>query len=523
VANYLSTDTIKNAYAALVKTKTKNESILHIFLILKGCGYNRNSFVSLDALYDNGIDYCRDLSALFSSHEKAPEKYDFINPFSMKEWAGNPTESMDKWMPARAKNNILGGAITWRRILFQDMKTEDIRFHYDYLKELKDLTLGENKINKVAVAIWANRYTKFDGPVTSSTLCKYFVKKFNLTDEEEAQLFDSGSDIDLKFADKLHDVAAIRSLIGSPEGMTDWVKSVKNAEQHESGNDDGVVVLNMKSDVTVEGLENMIEKHGQIILSGPPGTSKSYLCQELAKKYSSHTKIQFHPQYTYQQFVGGYVVEKDKVVFRKGLLLNLLDQIKGGEKTHLLIIDEINRANVSQVFGEVIQCLDRDMDVSIHVDGNLTKIKLPQNLHIIATMNSSDRTIGTLDHAVRRRFLHVYCPPDTQILMDLCPSSGFIALSDFLKKVNSKLYEGLKNREMAIGHTFFLSNDVKKDKKYQWTFDAFEIVFNHKILPMIEDFCYGDLSQVRNVLGEDLPRRLHGKEFEDALKKYVSE
>lgn len=522
MVNYLSTDTIKSAYKSLVGIKVENASILHIFLILKGCGYNRNSFVPLSELHDNGIRYCRDLSVLFSPDEKTPAKCDFINPFSMKEWSNNPTENMDKWMPGRVKNNILGGATTWRRILYQDLATENIKLHYNYLTELKVLTLGEKKLDLLATAIWANRFTKFNGVATVSNLCNHFIKTFNLTDEEVAQLFASSSNIRLEFTDRLHDTESIRSLIGNPEDMGSWVKSIKTTEHHGLSEDNDVVVLNMESNITVEKLKSIIGKHKQIILTGPPGTSKSYFAKELAKSYDSSTKIQFHPQYTYQQFVGGYVVEKDKVVFRKGVLLNLLDQIaKNQKKMHLMIIDEINRANASQVLGETIQCLDRDSDVSINVDGVLTSIKLPENLHIIATMNSSDRTIGSLDHAVRRRFLNIYCAPNASTLMDLCPSDRFISLSDFLNKINAKLYENLKNRELAIGHAFFLSDDVKKDGKFYWEFNSFEIIFNYRILPMIEEFCYGDLTQVRNIFGEKLPNRLQGEEFEKALKEYT--
>ena len=202
---YLSTKTIKNAYKILTQINVKNASILHIFLILKGCGYNRSSFVPISELSsDKGKEKFRALSALFSEKEALPEKYDFINPFSMESWAGNPTENMNKWMPGRLKNNIIGGATTWRPILDQDVKTEHIKFHYDYLNEMRKLTLGDNKINIIAIAIWANRFTRFGGKVTRSDLYKHFKRTFNLTPEEITQLFDSSSDIQLEFTDTMH-------------------------------------------------------------------------------------------------------------------------------------------------------------------------------------------------------------------------------------------------------------------------------------------------------------------------------
>jgi 5-methylcytosine-specific restriction enzyme B len=525
---YLSTNTVKNAYKILIKIKVKNASIMHIFLILKGCGYNRGAFLPVEKLSsDEGFEKFREISSLFSKFEKTPEKYDFINPFSMRDWAGNPTENMKKWMPGRVKNNIIGGATTWRPILNQDVKSGDIKFHYDYLSELKKITLDNNKINLIAAAIWANRFTKFGKKFTKIELYKHFIKAYNLTNEEVGQLFESGSEIDLEFSEKMHNTEEIRSLIGIPNEESDWIKSIIDTERNEfTLAKENSVVLNMESDISIEKLKKIIESDFQVLLIGPPGTSKSYKCRELSRNYDSVRKIQFHPQYTYQQFVGGYVVEKDQVVFRKGVLLDLLEDIKNNDdsKKYLLIIDEINRANISQVLGEVIQCLDRDNEVNVFDGKEWNAVNLPKNLHIIATMNSSDKTIGSLDHAVRRRFLNVYCPPNKDTLIELCPSKNFISLGDLMEKINSKLYENLKNRELKIGHTFFISDNVKnEDGKYIWNFETFETVFNYKILPMIEEFCYGDSAQIVNILGEKLSNQLRGKEFEDALKEYLED
>ena len=517
---YLSVDTIKQAYTILAANKIKNSSILHIFFILKGCNYNREIAQPISILSD-GMKNCKDLSSLFTEYEDIPQNRDFINPFSMNDWSNNPTESLDKWMPSRVKNNILGGATTWRKIISEDVKTEKIKFSYNYLKEIKLLTLLETKLNLLAVAIWANRFTPFANDYTPAQLCEYFVKTFNITPEEVATIFESTSDISLKFENKLHDASIIRSLIGAPPDSPNWVKSIKTSNMSKLLTaQKEPIVLNMQNEITKEELSKIINSRFQIILRGPPGTSKSYLCKQLAEDYDESKAIQFHPQYTYQQFVGGHVVDGQKVVYRKGLLLDWIANFKP-KKKYLLIIDEINRANVSEVFGEITQCLDRDYVVEIMIDKKLEQFKLPKNLHIIATMNTSDINIGRIDHAIARRFGRFPCRPNPSLLIDLCPTKDFISLTDFLEKVNKNLVETTKSNDRVIGHTFFLSDEVEKNGKYEWDFTSFNNLFNIDLISMIEDFCGNDQELVNGVLGEELPRRLQDKDFENAIKNFL--
>lgn len=527
---FLSTSTIQSAYEELVKMNANNPSILHTFFLLKGCGYNNRSFLPIDLLIENCNDYCRRISYLFSPQEQPPSKYDFINPFNMKEWSNNPSEPMEKWSRTRVKNNIIGGATTWRKIIIQDLATGHIKFTYNYIKEIINLTIkSEQQINIIALSIWANRFTVFDRKVTIGELCSDFKKYYNITNEETNAFFNTNNIFTLDFSEQPHDASLIRKLIGTPKGKMyeNWTnfspKDLTTTEQSnvpemEWGNYD--IMVNDRFSITPEYLENILNEYYQIILSGPPGTSKSHHINLLTSKYDVVRKVQFHPQYSYQQFIGGYVVEKTDVIYKKGILLDLLDKIEKNKK-YLLVIDEINRANVSQVFGELIQCLDRNDSTEILVDSEIKTIRLPKNLHIIASMNSSDRTLGSIDHALRRRFLNAYYPPTPDILIDLCPSDGFISLSDLLKKINNNLFRNLKNRELCIGHAIFLSDNVKRDDKYYWTFEKFEVLFNLKILPIIEEYCYGNENQIKDILGDDLPNRLQDSDFKNALLEFV--
>ena len=207
-------------------------------------------------------------------------------------------------------------------------------------------------------------------------------------------------------------------------------------------------------------------------------------------------------------------------------MCNLIEEAQKEEnknKKFLLIIDEINRANTSQVFGDLIQCLDRNNTVSIMQENKLVSFSIPKNIHIIGTMNTTDRTIGIIDYALKRRFLNVYCPCNANILLDLCPNANFISLSDLLNKINSKLYENLKNKDFCVGHAIFLNPSYKDENiKYIWDFNKLEIIFNFKILPLIEEYCSENTEIIANILGNDLPKRLSGDDFKNKIMEFLS-
>ncbi|WP_363550345.1 AAA family ATPase [Caldifermentibacillus hisashii] len=522
---FLSTDTIKHAYNALTENEIRNSNVLFSFFILKGCKFNSLTFEPLDNIPNFGVDLTKRLSWLFGPNEKHTTKSNFINPLNMDEWGSNPTESMDKWVRTRLKNNIIGGATTWRNIIREDLKTNKIKFTYEYLEEIMSLTdVGENKINLIALAIWSNRFTAFDRKVTFREITREFLNTFNISKEEQNAIFHTNNNIELEFSDDLHDTKVIRNLIGRPDSKEEWINVQTVTEESTIYVRRFEMETNQSNQVTKEQIQELLNLYNQVLLSGPPGTSKSFISSEIAETYNTVKKIQFHPQYSYQQFIGGYIVNKSEVEYRKGLLLKFLDDISGrpSEEKHLLVIDEINRANLSQVFGEVIQCLDRGYETEVLVDGEMEKISLPKNLHILGTMNSSDRTIGSIDHALRRRFVNVYCPPNPSVLLDLCPQVEGISVHDLLIKINDNLLKSHKNRELVIGHALFLDENVKKDdNKYYWDFKSLELLFNFKILPMIEEFCYGNYSQIKSIIGENLSSRLSGDDFENAIKEFI--
>lgn len=523
---YLSTKTVEEAFKVLTATELESPNDLLYFLILKSCGINKLTYESFEKVKEDGLYYASRLMSLFSPEEGFPNGGGIINPLDMKKWPAQPiNDDLKKWVTQRLQNNTIGGGTQWRALIDMDAKDKTIKFKYDYVKLLKNMALDSQTVNCVALAVWTHRFTPFEQKETVRELCDEFQRSYKLDVDEMNAFFNRAQSFDIEYSDVMYDAAAIRNMIGNVPSTT-W--TTINAPESSQRNyvkwfaeDYSFSTRPIDTqEVSVGLIKGLLNSYNQVILEGPPGTSKSYYAQKIAESYDEVTHVQFHPQYTYQNFVGGYVVDKTDVVYRPGVILKLLDSYDA-EKKYLIIIDEFNRANVSQVLGEVIQCMDRAQSVSIEADGELRVINLPKNIHIIATLNTTDRTLGTIDYAIKRRFVSVYCAPEPRVLMDLCPSVGFISLCDFLTRLNKKLIDVTGSRDLTVGHAIFLSDNVKENDKYVWGFEDFRILYNYKILPMIEDYCSNNREMVEDVVGRKLAVQLDGNSFADAICDFM--
>jgi 5-methylcytosine-specific restriction protein B len=230
---------------------------------------------------------------------------------------------------------------------------------------------------------------------------------------------------------------------------------------------------------TLDRWVRAIRRKGQAVLYGPPGTGKTYVAEHLARYLIGGADgfadlVQFHPAYAYEDFIQGIRPQSDddgglRYPVVPGRFLDFCERAESRRGTCVLIIDEINRANLSQVFGELMYLLEyRDRSIPLAGSGRL---RIPENVLIIGTMNTADRSIALVDHALRRRFAFLRLQPNHEVLLKYHQSRNTGFPVEGLIGVLRRLNAWISDPHYEVGISFFLRDDLNEEIEDIWTME----------------------------------------------------
>ena len=285
-----------------------------------------------------------------------------------------------------------------------------------------------------------------------------------------------------------------------------------------------------------------LERKKCLILQGPPGVGKTFVARRIAyvlmteKDGNRIEMVQFHPNYSYEDFVQGYRPDGEGRFTRKnGIFYEFAAKARNDPgRAYVFIIDEINRGNLAKIFGELLMLIEADkrssenaLQLAYHdSEKDSTRFYIPQNLHIIGTMNTADRSLAMVDYALRRRFAFQTLDPAFESPMFAAWLKERVATQDLVEKIRTRIKtlnetiirEPGLGRGFQIGHSFFCPNEISNanaddDDDGEENTDAaaempdtdwYREIIESEIRPLLDEY-FDDPEKVKNLV-EDLLR-----------------
>jgi len=261
----------------------------------------------------------------------------------------------------------------------------------------------------------------------------------------------------------------------------------------------------------------LLKAKRNVVLYGPPGTGKTRAALQVRQVWQQRNGADsvvlttFHPSYSYEDFIQGWrpdstpAAQPSGFSLKPGVLLVAIQAAKVAaemdpDREVLLVIDEINRGDVARIFGEVITFIEHDkrnLEFTTAQDRG-TKHYVPDNLYVLGTMNTADKSISLIDVALRRRFAFVPCPPNPgafESSPEWLGEVGGIDLGELLRTINLRLQAQDIEVDRQIGHAM-LSVDATSEDPDEMLIDR----LFYDVLPLVEEYLYADRDAIRAVL-----------------------
>ena len=254
-------------------------------------------------------------------------------------------------------------------------------------------------------------------------------------------------------------------------------------------------------------LVSLVKSKKNIILQGAPGVGKTFAAKRLAysmmgvKDPNRVMMVQFHQSYSYEDFIMGFRPFENGFKLKHGVFYEFCKRAEvDSDNDYFFVIDEINRGNLSKIFGELFMLLESDKrGVALQLLYADEKFSIPENLYIIGMMNTADRSLAMLDYALRRRFAFFNLKPAFE-------SDGFKSYQQSLNNDKfNKLIECIKQLNLAIksdetlgegfciGHSYFC--DLDKSETYEWE-DALSRIVEFELIPLLNEYWFDDVDMV---------------------------
>ena len=522
---YISLDDVQKSIDYFKENSSSAGNFIGVYLLAKKYGIGKNNpFILKDLDKSTKAKYLHDiwmLAGIFDSTEKVEDKNSaIIFPHSLgvsTERRFNAATQFGSSLLSRLKDSMRN----FNQFSVFTKDEDDTGYYYlskDYQDIIANDVLKGNKISLSMLAAWYYRFTKFEfeeipsAYVFTKVIEKSILKDLRITKQQLSWIFENDFSSNLLTITEFNDSRGLklREYIGLDDKYSKGIVPISSAD--DLLYDNTVDLNSVKRFISMNGdnpsnesIQNILNNKKQIILTGVPGVGKSYYTNTLkiAGQYRTIHSVQFHETFSYAEFIGGESLKESngatEVYTRKGVLLDAIEAANSEpDYKHLLILDEINRGNISSIFGETILTLDRGYSVNLskEIDG-VSSLSIPQNLYIVGTMNTSDRNIAFLDLAIRRRFAFVKLLPNYELLSTEVSFENY-DLGYILKNINQRIIDILNNEEYILGHAYFM-NPLK-----EWDRESFKNQFNFVLIPTLQEYASGDMSVVAAIIGENL-------------------